>query len=328
MSLEVIEPGFLTTVQDLGRWGYVHLGIGVCGAMDPFALMAANVLVGNDPGCVGQDPGAAALEITLVGPTLRFQEPCIVAVTGGDLSPCIDGRQMENWRTYLVRAGSTLSFSGRRSGARAYLAVPGGFDVAPWLGSRSTYLAASIGGFEGRPLRAGDRLPVGRSSGPQVAVLGASVPSECRPPYSSEPTLRVILGPHLDRFTEESVATFLSGRYQITTDSNRMAYRLEGPKIVHARGADVSSCGIPLAGIQVPGVGKPILFMADKPMGGGYPQIAAVIQADIPLAAQCLPGDWLRFRLTTHQEARESLAHLMRDLRAMAKHVGDGLCSA
>lgn len=327
MSLEVVEPGFLTTVQDLGRWGYVDLGIGVCGAMDPFAAMAANGLVGNDPGVVGKDPGAAVLEITVVGPTLLFLEPCIVAVTGGDLDPCLDGRQVENWKTYLVRAGSVLSFSGRRSGARAYLAVSGGFAVEPWLGSRSTYLAASIGGFEGRPLRAGDRLPIGRSSGPRVAVLGASLPRECRPPYSSEPTLRVILGPHLDRFTEEGVSTFLGGRYQITTDSNRMAYRLDGPQVTHSRGADVSSCGIPLAGIQVPGVGQPILFMADKPMGGGYPQIAAVIQADIPLAAQCLPGDCLRFQLTTHEDARESLGRMMSALQVVAEHDAGGLCS-
>jgi antagonist of KipI len=307
MSIQVVEPGFLTTIQDLGRWGYVHLGIGVSGAMDPFAMRAANVLVGNEPGSVGREPGAAGLEITVAGPTLTFREACAIAIAGGDLGPRLDGNELEGWRPYLVPAGSTLEFSGRRSGARAYLAVSGGIDVKPWLGSRSTYMVAKVGGMAGRALRAGDLLPIGRSAAAIPSVAGSAIPAERRPPYSGEPVLRVILGPHADRFTEEGIDAFLGGRYEVTPESNRMAYRLEGPQIAHTRGADVSSCGIPLAGIQVPGVGQPILFMADKPQAGGYPQIAAVIQADIPVAAQCLPGEAVRFRVTDFEEARESL---------------------
>ena len=322
MSIETIDPGSLTTVQDLGRWGHVHLGIGVSGAMDPFALMAANVLVGNEPGAVGREPGAAGLEMTVTGPTLLFREDCVIAITGGDLGPRMDGRLIEGWRSHLVRAGSTLDFTGRRSGGRAYLAVSGGIAVEPWLGSRATYMVASMGGLEGRPLRAGDRLSMGRPSFPLLSVAGAAIPPERRPAYSSEPTVRVILGPHRDRFTQEGVDTFLSGRYQILPTSNRMGYRLEGPKIAHSRGADVSSCGIPLAGIQVPGIGQPIILMADKPQAGGYPQIAAVIQADIPLVAQCLPGDALRFSAVGLQEARESLCRQLGALRAVEEEMG------
>jgi antagonist of KipI len=318
MSIQVVEPGFLTTVQDLGRWGYVHLGIGVSGAMDPFAMRAANVLVGNEPGSVGRAPGAAGLEITVGGPVLSFQESCAIAVTGGDLGPRLNGTEIESWRAYLVPAGSTLEFTGRRSGARAYLAVSGGIDVRPWLGSRSTYLMAKTGGLDGRALRAGDRLPVGKSAA-SLSMATTPIPPGHRPLYSAEPVLRVILGPHTDRFTEEGIQAFLGGRYEITAESNRMAFRLEGPVIAHSRGADVSSCGIPLAGIQVPGVGQPILFMADKPQAGGYPQIAALIQADIPVAAQCLPGEAVRFRVCSFEEARESLRRQEDALRAVVE---------
>jgi antagonist of KipI len=309
VSLEILEPGLLTTVQDLGRFGYQRWGIPTAGAMDPFALKAANALVGNPP-------NAAGLEITLLGPRLAFSEGCAIAITGAELGPRLNGREIESWKRQLVTPGSILEFSGRRSGARAYLAVSGGIDLEPWLGSRSTYLMAAVGGFDGRALRAGDRLPIGRSA---LSLTRPSIPPDRRPPYTSEPTVRVVLGPHADRFTEEGIDSFLSGSYQITPSSNRMGYRLEGPKIAHTRGPDLISCGIPLGGIQVPGSGQPIILTADHQTAGGYTMIATVIQADIPLVAQCLPGERLRFRAVGLDEAREALLRQEAMLRAVTQ---------
>ncbi len=306
MPLEILEPGLLTTIQDLGRFGYQRLGIPAAGAMDTFALKTANALVGNPP-------GAAGLEITLLGPRVVFTEGCAIAVTGGGLGPRLNGREVEGWKRQLVAPGAVLDFSGRRSGARAYLAVSGGIAVEPWLGSRSTYLMAAVGGLEGRALRAGDRLPLGRS---MLSLARPSVPPDRLPPYSSEPTARVILGPHADRFTQEGIDAFLSGSYLVTPSSNRMGYRLEGPKISHTRGPDLISCGIPLGGIQVPGTGQPIILMADHQTTGGYTMIATVIQADIPLVAQCLPGERLRFRAVGLDEAREGLRRQEAGIRA------------
>lgn len=303
-GIEILEPGLLTTVQDLGRFGYQRLGLPAAGAMDPYALMAANLLVGNSQGVAG-------LEITMLGPKLLFHAPCVVAVTGADLAPRIDGQEVQGWRPHLVRSGSVLEFGGRRSGARSYLAVSGGIALPPWLGSRSTYLMAAVGGLEGRALRQGDRLPMGSSAASILGLSRLELPSHLRPSYSPHPRVRVILGPHADRFTDQGIADFLSGDYDVTSTSNRMGYRLNGPTIAHTRGPDLISCGIPLGGIQVPGNGQPIILMADHQTTGGYTMIATVIQADIPLVAQCLPGENVSFQSVGLEEARESYRSLL-----------------
>ncbi len=290
----------LTTVQDLGRVGSQRLGIPAAGAMDPFALRAGNILVGN-----GED--AAGLEITMIGPRVAFSDPCVIAVTGADMAPRLDGHPVPNWESLVIKSGSVLEFGELRSGARACLAVSGGIAVEPWLDSRSTYVMAKLGGFEGRQLQTGDRLPVGPFSPSMESAAGVGIPFDQRPPYTDEPTIRVIWGPHEDRFTEDGKRSFVTGSYQISQSSNRMGYRLEGPKIEHTRGPDIISCGIPLGGIQVPGIGQPIILMADHQTTGGYTMIATVIQADIPLVAQCLPGNRLSFRAVGLEEAREAL---------------------
>jgi antagonist of KipI len=312
VTLEILEPGALTTVQDLGRTGYQRLGIPTAGAMDTFALRAANVLAGNDA-------GAAALEITMMGPRIRFAEGAVVAVAGADLGLRIDGREVEGWKAHMVRTRAVIDFAGRRSGARAYLAVAGGIALEPWLGSQSTYMMAQVGGLEGRALRAGDRLPVGSSEMSLLALSSRTIPVENRPSYGSQPVVRVILGPHSDRFTEAGIEAFLGGSYEISSVSNRMGYRLEGPRIEHVRGADIISCGIPLGGIQVPGNGQPIVLMADHQTTGGYTMIATVIQADIPLVAQCLPGERLRFRAVELEEARESYRRMVGAIERVAE---------
>jgi antagonist of KipI len=298
--LDVLDGGALTIVQDLGRWGYTHLGVPVCGPMDPFAFRAANLLVGNEI-------GAASLEITAVGPSLRIDGECFIALAGGDLGAVLDGQQLHPWKPYLARWGSEVAFVGRREGGRAYLAITGGIDVTPWLGSRSTYLPGRLGGYRGRAVKAGDALPIARTDRIVTRVPLEGLANSRRPAYRSDPTLRVILGPHVDRFTPRGIETFLQSEYRLTEQSDRMGYRLEGPPISLSASADISSCGTPLGAIQVPGSGKPILLMADHQTAGGYPLIGAVIQADIPLAAQCLPGDPLRFRAVDLREAQDSL---------------------
>ena len=308
MFLEILEPGMLTTVQDLGRMGSQRLGIPTSGAMDPFALRAGNALVGNAEGTAG-------LEITVIGPRVAFSGPCVIAITGADLAPMLDGHPIPNWESLVVKSGSVLDFAGLRFGARAYLAVSGAIAVKPWLASRSTYTMAKIGGYEGRQLQAGDRLPVGPFEPSMESTAGVGIPFDRRPPYTDEPTIRVIWGPHADRFTEEGKKSFITGSYEITQSSNRMGYRLEGPKIEHTRGPDIISCGIPLGGIQVPGIGQPIVLMADHQTTGGYTMIATVIQADIPLVAQCLPGNRLSFRAAGLDEASDALWRQRQGLR-------------
>ncbi|RLC77332.1 MAG: KipI antagonist [Chloroflexi bacterium] len=299
----------LTTVQDLGRFGYMRYGVPTSGAMDPFALQVANILVGNDP-------GEAALEITLIGPTLRATEDCLIAVTGADLGLRVDDREMPMWMSIFVRKGWVIEFTGRRSGCRAYLAVAGGIDVPRVLGSKSTYLNGGFGGFEGRALKKGDLIPVGKAPPDLVSLAGRFFPSEHIPPYSDSPQIRVILGPQEDYFTEEGIATFLSATYKVSPTSNRMGYRLEGPPVAHKERADIISDGIPLGAVQVPADGLPIVMMADHQTTGGYTKIATVISADIPLLAQCVPGtSTVSFKAVSIEEARALYIKMMESLK-------------
>ncbi|NLE77440.1 MAG: biotin-dependent carboxyltransferase [Chloroflexi bacterium] len=281
MALEVRRPGLLTTVQDMGRYGYQKYGVPVAGAMDPFALQAANALVGNPL-------GAAALEITLVGPTLRAQEACTIAVAGGDLTPLLDGQPVPMWKAVAVPKGGAITFGGRRSGFRAYLAVAGGLAVPLVLGSRSTFLRGGFGGLEGRALKAGDRLPVGPTRAPVDG--GRAMPVGDRPPYGDDVTVRVVLGPQDSYFTHEGLDRFLGSVYMVSPASDRMGYRLQGPEVTHRERTQIISDGLPLGAVQVPPDRQPIVMMADHQTTGGYPKIGTVIAADIPLLAQCMPG--------------------------------------
>lgn len=331
MALEVLDGGLLTTVQDLGRRGYERFGVPVAGAMDPFALRAANRLVGNPL-------DAAALEITLAGPRLRATEKCLVAVTGADLGLRVNGRGLPPWMAVFVRRGWTIAFAGRRSGCRAILAVAGGVDVEPVMGSRSTYLGGGFGGFEGRALRRGDLVPVGpiaaypgppdpgsgrgsddplRADKDLPAHAGRTFPRRLIPDYGDAPTIRVVLGPQDDYFTDGGVATFLSGEYAVSPASDRMGCRLQGPRIAHEDATGIISDGIPLGAVQVPPDGQPIVMMADRQTTGGYPKIATVISADIPLLAQCVPGESrVRFEAVSVEEAQATYREMMRVVAA------------
>ena len=295
--LEVLDGGMFTTVQDLGRYGYQRYGVPVSGAMDTFALRAANLMVGNREGDAG-------LEMTLAGPHLRFLDETVVAITGADLMPTLDGKPVPMWQPVAVQKGAELQFHGIRDGVRAYLAIAGGVGVPPMLGSRSTYTRAKIGGLEGRALVHGDRIAV--STG-MDRVEGRRFPRGAIPRYGHTLRLRVTPGQQYDAFTEQGIETFLSSSYTVTPRSDRIGYRLEGSPIEHKTGADIVSDGIPLGAVQVTGDGMPIVLLSDRGTTGGYTKIATVISADIMRLAQAAPGDVVTFPRATLQEAHAAL---------------------
>jgi antagonist of KipI len=295
--LEIWEPGLLTTVQDGGRVGWARYGVPPSGPLDKAAFRAANRLVGNPP-------DAAGLEITLTGPTLRCSRPSLVAVCGAEFELWAGSIRVPTWHAVFLRAGQWLYFGERRQGARAYLAVDGGMDVPLFLDSRSTYLTGGFGGVEGRALRRGDRLPLGPGALQPSMRAGQAWPAFERPPYTSAPTLRVVLGPQDDHFTQAGLETFLSTAYELTPESNRMGARLKGPPIQHRDTTGIVSDGVVIGSVQVPASGQPIVMLADHQTTGGYPKIATVIQADLPLLAQIVPGDYVRFDAVSLAEAQ------------------------
>jgi antagonist of KipI len=293
-TIRVIQPGLLTTIQDLGRWGFGKIGMPVAGVMDDYAARVGNILLGNDE-------NTPVLEITLIGPELSFQDETYVVITGGNLQPCINNCLIPMWTVYRVKQEDTLSFAGIATGCRAYIAVAGGFEVKTVIGSASTYLRGNLGGYNGRALKAGDVLTIGETFRRPI-VPGFTLPSAYYPVYRD--TIRVILGPQDDAFTQAGIDTFLSAEYTVTNEADRMGYRLDGPAIVHKNGADIISDGVALGAIQVPTHGKPIIMLADRQTTGGYAKIANVISVDIPSVAQKKPGDRLRFEKISVEEAQ------------------------
>ncbi len=312
--IEVIKPGMLTTIQDLGRAGFQQYGMIVSGAMDSYALRIGNMLLGNDE-------GAAGLEITMVGPKLLFLKDMCIAITGGDLSPMLDGEPVQMWGVLYAEKGSILEFGKLIVGARAYLTIRGGIDVPLVMNSRSTYLRAGIGGFQGRALKTGDRIQVNVL---QYNESSSQVPKHTRrlhplliPTYQVPIEVGVILGPQADAFTSESIADFLDHRFIITPQSDRMGYRLQGVKLKHKASTDMISEGIVMGSIQVPASGDPIIVLADRQTTGGYPKIATVITVDLPLVAQAKPGDPIDFTQVTVTEAQERYIEQEKSLKIL-----------
>ncbi|PYR89277.1 MAG: KipI antagonist [Acidobacteria bacterium] len=290
-ALLVARAGMLTTVQDCGRWGYQGVGVPVAGPMDWYSHALANRLVGNAP-------NAAALEVTLIGPELIVEGQVVCAMAGADFEVTIGGGVVPAHQPFTARGGSRVRIGARRAGARASLAVRGGFDVPLTFGSRATHLVSRMGPFDGRALRAGDRLPIG--SADQESIGDAGIPLEM--PRGGA-RVRVVPAAHRERFTDEAWRALTSARFIVTPQSDRMGYRLEGPVLAHVRGADILSEAMPIGAMQVPSSGQPILLMADRQTTGGYATIANVITADLPLAGQLAPGDWIEFSACTHGDA-------------------------
>ncbi|MFS0638235.1 biotin-dependent carboxyltransferase family protein [Mesobacillus foraminis] len=306
---QVVKPGLLTSFQDLGRTGYQEFGVVVSGAMDDYALQMANLLVGNDR-------NEAALEVTLMGPTLKVLEDAVISICGGNLSPTVNGLKAPMWKSFRVKNGDVIEFGRPVEGARAYIALGGGFDLPEIMGSKSTFLKAKLGGLNGRPIER-DAILNGTETGRGTA--GRSLHAAEIPRYRKEMVIRVCLGPHLQAFSDSSIQTFLTSIYEVTPQSDRMGYRLKGPLIKHQISADIISEAIPLGGIQVPANGEPIILMADRQTTGGYTRIATVISTDIPLLAQALPGCLLRFVAIPVEEAQQLYRRRAKLLRVLEK---------
>ena len=308
-AVVVLKPGLLTTVQDRGRWGWQAQGVPVAGPMDPCSHRLANALAGNDS-------DAATLEVTLVGPEIAFDDERIVAVAGAEFDLTVDGRRVPIRTAFMVSSGSRLRFGARQKGSRAYVAVSGGIAVPQVLGSRATHLISAMGGLDGRALKAGDRLPLGEPTHARTAAGLAPAPPIVPLP-DAHATIRVLPGPQQDYFSDDALDVLQSKPYTISQRSDRMGFRLDGPVLTHARGADIISDATPLGVLQVPASGQPILLMADRQTTGGYPKLATVIAADMSLAGQLGPGDTIAFRVCSLRDALSALIAQERALMAV-----------
>jgi antagonist of KipI len=329
VKIQVIRPGMLTLIQDLGRYGMQKDGVIVSGAMDSFALRVANLLVGNNEGDAG-------LEISLLGPKLQFFENTLISICGGNLSPSVDGQYIPQWRPVLVKKGSILSFGNVKSGCRAYLSVAGGIDVPKIMNSRSTYLRAGIGGFHGRALMKDDVLDIQCPSDMGVrrihhlfyklginrtAASKWSISSAIMPDYRQNPIIRVISGGQFNWFTKASKKDFFDEEFQVLLQSDRMGFRISGPNLQLSAPQELISEAVTAGTVQVPSDGCPIILLADRQTTGGYPKIAQVATVDLPILAQVKPGENVRFRKIELEEAQMLLRKRETDLNILKQSI-------
>lgn len=287
MGIKIIKAGILTTIQDMGRYGYQETGMAVSGVMDTRSTSIANILVGNDE-------NEGVIEVTMMGPTIEFTADNIIAVTGGDLSAKLDGTDFPRYQAVLVKAGQTLSFMAPKAGSRAYIAFAGGLDVPVVMGSKSTNLKSKIGGLDGRKLENGDEIGF---TAPKTSLPNMEKRKVAVPDFSAkEHELRVVLGPQDDYFPQSSIDVFFNNEYTISNEYDRMGCRMQGPVIKHKIGGDIITDGISFGAVQVPSHGNPIVMMADHQTTGGYTKIGNVISVDLPILAQCMPGHKIRFK--------------------------------
>ena len=318
MKLHIEAPGMLSTLQDDGRQGFRAFGLPAAGAMDKRALALANLLLANPL-------GEAALEMTLVGATIRFEGEGLAALAGGDLGATLNDWPLSPVGSFVVRDGDILRFQGIRWGCRSYLAIAGGFDIPAEMGSKSTYIRGNVGGWQGRALRKGDVLPA--HSVANVPYIGAVPPFlwEHLRPLGSK--VRVLFGPQDDYFDSTNLAAFIQTEWVIGNDADRMGYRLEGPALSHRDRKEIVSDGVVSGAIQVPGHGRPIVLLSDAQTSGGYAKIATVISADLGLFGQLLPGNTVQFVAVNHQVAsvarEENQARLCSVEQWLQEHLAD-----
>lgn len=312
MGVKFLSGGFLTTVQDMGRTGYQESGMSVSGVMDQRSAAIANILVGNDE-------KEAVLEVTLMGPMMEFTEDNIIAVTGANLLPKINGQEIPMYQAVLVHKGDSMNFAGMISGSRAYIAVAGGLDVPVQMGSKSTNLKLKVGGYQGRKIGSDDEIGF---AAPKTTLPNMEKRKMTPEDFTqTENTIRVVMGPQDDCFTEKGINTFLSSTYAFTNESDRMGCRLEGNVIEHKNGGDIITDGIAFGAIQVPSHGKPIIMMADHQTTGGYTKIAGVISVDLPLVAQSRPGYKVHFKKVTIEEAQKLYVDQINKLKALKEEI-------
>ncbi len=323
MPINVITSGIMTTIQDLGRPGYYHLGIPMGGAMDRLALRVANMLVGNDE-------TAAGLESVFVGPELEFTEDALVAVCGAELPPKIDGEEQPTWTALAIKKGQVLSFDFLKAGARAYIAISGGINTQPHLGSRSTYPIGALGGVDGRAVQPGDKLPLGKSAG--TARAGASVSERHRRVPGASAELRVLPGLYWDRITEDAQRTFFEDTWKVANEADRMGYRFQGGRPLDfvpreqpfSAGSDpsnITDACYPYGSIQVPSGQEPIVLHRDAVSGGGYFMLGTIISADMDLIGQLQPNTPTQFVKVDMDAALEA----RKERNAILAAIRDGL---
>ncbi|MCM3595781.1 biotin-dependent carboxyltransferase family protein [Metabacillus idriensis] len=320
--MKVNKSGLLTSIQDLGRYGSQKYGVIASGAMDTLSHRIANMLVGNSE-------NEAAVEMTMLGAHFEFQSDSMISICGGDLSPILNDRPAKMWRPLFVKKGSLLTFGGAKKGCRAYLAVAGGIEVPEVMGSKSTYLRAGIGGYEGRAIENGDILSVGKMSEQSIKLHEAlhdsalyseiewSASPEFIPFLREDESVRVIKGRQFEDFSEESKSMIFSETFKITPKSDRMGYRMEGPKLTLEDKTEMISEAVSFGTIQVPADGNPIILLADRQTTGGYPKIAQVASVDLPYLAQFKPGEVVRFKEISLEEAQELLIDRERRLHLL-----------
>ncbi|MDR1940265.1 MAG: biotin-dependent carboxyltransferase family protein [Clostridiales bacterium] len=313
MGIKITNVGPVSTIQDAGRTGFMAFGFQASGAMDKTAFNIANILVGNDK-------DESAIEMTLVGISGRFTSDAVIAITGADVSPEINGGSIPRYMAINVKEGDVLTCSFAKSGCRAYLAVQGGFYLKKVMGSYSTNIKCGIGGYMGRPLKNGDLLYFNSVSPLTGAIENRKTDIPVPPAFPVE--IRAVLGPQDDYFTDGGIAALFGGEYKVTNDSDRMGIKLDGAAVESKNGVDIISDGIPLGAIQIPASGKPIIMAADRQTVGGYAKIAVVISSDMPLLAQLKPGDTLTFKRASLEEAQRAYFDGIEKINALQAKFG------
>ncbi|MBY6037133.1 biotin-dependent carboxyltransferase family protein [Fictibacillus nanhaiensis] len=327
--MKITKPGLLTSVQDLGRYGYQKYGVIASGVMDPIAHRIANLLVGNDE-------MEATLELTLLGPDMEFAEDTLISICGGNLSPSIDGKPVKCWRAVFVTAGSKLKFGGCKTGCRAYLAVAGGFDLPDVMDSKSTYIRAGIGGFNGKALQAEDQLRIGAPSTlstnmmnmlsaekneKKFAEMHWTISSDFKTTSTAKPKVRVMKGRQYDWFTPESQTKLFTESFEVTSQSDRMGYRLKGPTLELKHEQEMLSEAVNFGTIQVPSEGNPIVLLADRQTTGGYPKIGQIATVDLSIMAQLKPGDKVQFTEVSHAVAQQLYLDRERNIQQLKQGI-------
>ncbi|WP_419726721.1 biotin-dependent carboxyltransferase family protein [Terrisporobacter petrolearius] len=312
MGIEILQSGLYTSVQDFGRIGYQDAGFSVCGAMDKKSLAIGNILVDNQE-------DEAGLEITLIGPKMKFTEENFIAITGGDLNPKINGENISMYKALFVKKDDILSFENAQTGARAYIAFCGGLKIDKVMGSKSTNVKCSLGGYKGRTLKEGDFIKFSSSKVYLENYLSRKLDFKLE--KEKEVVVRVILGPQDDAFTQKGIYTFLNEKYEVTKEFDRMGCRLDGPIIEHETWADIISDGIVLGSIQVPSHGKPIIMLSDRQTTGGYAKIATVISVDIGKLAQRKTGDKIKFEKISLEKAQQLYRDEIKKIKELKKQI-------
>lgn len=324
--IEVSKSGLHDTIQDLGRFGYQKFGVVAGGAVDPFSHRVANMLVGNEE-------TAASLEMTLVGPRLLFKEDALVAICGGDLEAMVEGKPVPMWRPLFIRRESELRFGAAKAGSRAYLAVAGGFKVPIVLGSRSTYVKAGLGGLEGRTLQKGDVLHVQSGQSRSLKEKFASrepfraadwqITSKLLPNLSNRYEIKVMRGRQYELFAEDSHHSFWNEPFTVSSQSDRMGYRMSGPKLQMKESVQMVSEAVTYGSIQVPQDGNPIILAADRQTTGGYPKIGQLSSTDFTKLAQAKAGDQLLFTEVTIEESQFLLMKQEKNMKELRAAIRD-----